>query len=200
MENLNKRQKQILQYIIDCISENGVSPSVREIGAAVGLNSTASVQFNLNALEIAGYIERDPLHKRTIRVKGWTGGRSRQLPILGVIAAGMPIFADENIEGYVSYSGNVSSDKELFALRVKGDSMINAGILSGDVIIAQRTSYAENGEIVVALIGDEATLKTFYKENGVFRLQPENEMYEPIIVDSVEILGKIVGLQREYHS
>ena len=197
MKNINNRQKAVLKFLTDFIAENGISPSIREIGEAVGLTSTSSVQFNLDALEAAGYIQRDPNHKRSIHVIGWKGA-SRQVPVMGTIAAGMPILAIEDVEEYVPFMGNVSSDKEIFALRVKGDSMIKAGIFNGDVIFIEKTPYAENGDIVVALLGDEVTLKTFYKENGVYRLQPENDAYEPIISDTVDILGKIVRLTRDY--
>lgn len=178
-------------------SQCGVPPSVREIGAAVGLKSTSSVQANLDALEEAGYIERDPMLKRSIRVTG-DAENVTNVPLLGTVTAGMPILAVEQIEGYLPYSGRVSRDKPLFALKVRGESMIWAGILSGDIVIVEKTPVAANGEIVVAMIDDEATVKRFYKENGHFRLQPENDAFKPIIVDEVIILGKVVGLMRYY--
>ena len=195
--NINNRQNDILKYLTEFISENGIAPSIREIGEAVGLTSTSSVQFNLDALEAAGYIQRDPKHKRSIHINGWRGSQ-RMIPVLGTIAAGNPILAIEDVSEYVPYDGKIAPGKEIFALRVSGDSMIGAGIFDGDIIFAEKTPYAENGDIVVALIDDEATLKTFYKENGIYRLQPENEAYEPIISETVNILGKIIRLTREY--
>ena len=194
MKELNKTQKKIYEFLAER-SQNGVLPSIREICAAVGLKSTSSVQANLEALEQAGYIERDPLLKRSIRVTGQNGSVT-QVPLLGTVTAGMPILAVEAIESYIPFAGKPDSDKPLFALRVRGDSMIKAGILSGDIIIAEKTPVAANGEIVVALLGDEATVKRFYKEDGHFRLQPENDDYAPIISDEVIILGKVIALQR----
>ncbi len=196
MNNLSENQKKILEFIKERNS-TGVPPSVREIGQAVGLSSTSSVQSNLVALEKKGYISRDPLLKRSIRITG-QNENIHQIPLLGVVTAGYPILATQNIEEYLPYSGTVTKDKPVFALHVRGESMINKGIFDGDIIFVQRTPVAENGEIVVALIGEEATVKTFYKENGHFRLQPENDSFEPIIVDEVVILGKVVGLYRDY--
>ena len=173
-------------------------PSVREICTAVGLKSTSSVQANLIALEKAGYIERDPMLKRSIRVRGPLAENVTQVPLIGTVTAGLPILAVEQIEGYVPYTGTVSRDKSLFALHVRGESMINAGIFDGDIVIVEKTPAAENGDIVVALIEDEATVKTFYKENGHLRLQPENDTMEPIIVKEVIILGKVKALLRYY--
>lgn len=196
MKELTEMQKKIYEYLAERVQQ-GVPPTVREIGAAVGLKSTSTVQLYLDALEEAGYIERSHLQKRSIRVKGELEPVT-QVPLIGTVTAGMPILAVESIEGYVPYGGKANSDKALFALRVRGDSMINAGILSGDLVIAEKTPVAENGEIVVALLEDEATVKRFYKENGHFRLQPENDDYAPIITDEVIVLGKVVGLQRYY--
>lgn len=196
MKTINETQKKIYEYLMER-SQRGVPPSVREIGAAVGLKSTSSVQANLDALEEAGYIERDPMLKRSIRVTG-DAENVTNVPLLGTVTAGMPILAVEQIEGYLPYSGRVSRDKPLFALKVRGESMIWAGILSGDIVIVEKTPVAANGEIVVAMIDDEATVKRFYKENGHFRLQPENDAFKPIIVDEVIILGKVVGLMRYY--
>lgn len=194
---LNETQQKIYEFLLERLS-CGVPPSVREIGANVGLKSTSSVQANLDALENEGLIVRDPLLKRSIRIVG-QNENVKQVPILGTVTAGAPILAVEQIEGYLPFSGGfTSSDKQLFALRVRGESMLNAGILDGDIVIVERTPVARNGEIVVALIGDEATVKTFYKENGHFRLQPENDAYEPIIVPEVVVLGKVVALHRYY--
>ena len=186
----------IYEYLIER-SQDGIPPSVREIGAAVGLSSTSSVQANLDALEQAGYIQRDPLKKRTIRIMG-KADNVTHVPILGTVTAGAPILAVEQIEGYLAYSGHTSGDNTLFALKVRGESMLQAGILDGALVVAEKTPVARNGEIVVALIEDEATVKTFYKENGHFRLQPENDAYEPIIVNEVSILGKVIAVIRYY--
>lgn len=196
MSNLTDNQQKILDFLKDRLS-SGVPPSVREIGRAVGLSSTSSVQSNLTALEEKGYIERDPLLKRSIRIVGQSEN-VHHVPLLGVVTAGQPILATEQIEGYLPYTGKVSKDKPVFALHVRGESMINAGILDGDIIFAEKTPTVRNGEMVIAMIGDEATVKTFYKEKGHFRLQPENDFMEPIIVDEVLILGKVVGLYRMY--
>ncbi|HOD02640.1 MAG TPA: transcriptional repressor LexA [Clostridiales bacterium] len=195
MEPINATQKRIYEYLMER-SQDGVPPSVREIGAAVGLKSTSSVQAALDALEKAGYIMRDPLLKRSIRLLGQVDN-VLSVPLLGTVTAGMPILAVEQIEGYIPYSGRVSRDKPLFALRVRGDSMIKAGILNGDIVIAEKTPYAANGETVIAMIDDEATVKRFYKEKGHFRLQPENDDFEPIISNEVIILGKVLALYRE---
>ncbi|MEG1845704.1 MAG: transcriptional repressor LexA [Oscillospiraceae bacterium] len=196
MLTINETQKKIYEYLMER-SQGGVPPSVREIGAAVGLKSTSSVQANLDALENAGYIERDPMLKRSIRILG-EAENVTSVPLLGTVTAGMPILAVEQIEGYIPYSGHISRDKPLFALKVRGESMLWAGILSGDIVIVEKTPVAMNGEIVVAMIEDEATVKRFYKEKGYFRLQPENDAFEPIIVKEVIILGKVVGLMRYY--
>ena len=164
---INDTQRKIYEFLVER-STDGVPPSVREIGAAVGLRSTSSVQSNLDALEAAGYIQRDPLLKRSIRIMGQADNVT-QVPILGTVTAGAPILAVEQIEGYFPYTGTVSRDKPLFALHVRGESMIQAGILDGDLIIAEKTPFARNGEIVIAMVDDEATCKTFYKENGYFR-------------------------------
>ncbi len=196
MRPINDTQQKIYEFLCER-SQCGVPPSVREIGSAVGLRSTSSVQANLDALEDAGYIERDPLLKRSIRVIGQAENVT-SVPLLGTVTAGMPILAVEQIEGYIAYNGRVSRDKPLFALKVRGESMLWAGILDGDIVVAEKTPVAANGEIVVALIGDEATVKRFYKENGHFRLQPENDAFEPIITNEVIILGKVVAVYRYY--
>lgn len=194
MDRISDMQMKIYEYLKER-SQCGVPPSVREIGAAVGLKSTSSVQGNLDALEKAGYIRRDPMLKRSIRVNG-TAENVNHVPLLGTVTAGMPILAIEDVEDYIPYSGYMSKDKPLFALRVKGESMINAAILDGDIVIVEQTGTALNGQIVVALIEDEATVKRFYKENGHYRLQPENDMFEPIIVDQVSLLGRVVAVLR----
>lgn len=196
MRPITDTQQKIYEFLCER-SQCGVPPSVREIGAAVGLRSTSSVQANLDSLEEAGYIERDPLLKRSIRVLGQAENVT-SVPLVGTVTAGMPILAVEQIEGYIAYNGRVSKDNPLFALKVQGESMLWAGILDGDIVIAEKTPSAANGEIVVAMIEDEATVKRFYKENGHFRLQPENDAFEPIITNEVIILGKVVAIYRYY--
>jgi len=194
---LNKTQLRVYEFLLER-TQDGVPPSVREIGERVGLRSTSSVQANLDALERKGFITRDAMHKRSIRIAGQSAPNVLQVPLLGTVTCGAPILAVEQIETYLPYTGPVSRDKSLFALRVRGDSMVNAGILNGDIIYVERTSVARNGEIVVALLEDEATVKTFYKENGHFRLQPENDSMEPIFCEEVIILGKVISLLRYY--
>ena len=196
MEKISDTQKKIYEFLVER-SQGGVPPSIREIGAAVGLKSTSSVHANLEALEKAGYILRDPLLKRSIRILGQDDSYT-QVPLIGTVTAGLPILAVEQIEGYIPYGGRVSRDKPLFALKVRGESMLWAGIHDGDIVIAEKTPYASNGDIVVAMLEDEATVKRFFKENGHFRLQPENDEFEPIITNEVAILGKVVSLIRYY--
>lgn len=195
MEKLTDTQQKVYDYLVRKMHD-GVPPSVREIGSAVGLRSTSSVQANLNALEKKGYISRDPLHKRSIRIVGQSG--AAYVPLLGTVAAGLPLLAVEQIEEYIPYAGRVTSDKPLFALHVKGESMIDAGILDGDIVIAEQVGSAENGDMVIALVDDEATVKTFYREKDHFRLQPANAAFRPILVDHVRILGKVVAVFRYY--
>ncbi len=199
MEQINKTQEKIYQYLLERAQQTAVPPTVREIGSAVGLKSTSSVQTNLDALEKAGYITRDPMLKRSIQLNvGVPQTDYTNVPLLGTVTAGQPILATEQIEDYIPFAAPVSSDKTLFALRVRGESMINAGILDGDIIVAERTPVASNGEKVVALIDDEATVKTFYKEADCFRLQPENDYMDPIICDELLILGKVIAVFRYY--
>lgn len=195
MDSLNKTQEAVLNYIRDVISQRGIAPSVREIGEAVGLRSTSTVQYNLNALEKAGYIERDANLKRTIRLAG-SSVKATPVPLLGTVTAGLPILAQEQIEEYIPVA--LGKSGEFFALHVRGSSMINAHIVDGDIIIVEKTPVARNGDIVVALIDDEATVKRFYKEKGHFRLQPENDDFEPIIVTELVLLGKVVSVIRNY--
>ena len=199
LNNLNESQKKIYEYLLERSRKTAVPASVREIGKAVGLSSTSSVQANLNALEAAGFITRDPLMKRSIRLNIQDEAKHfLEVPLLGTVTAGVPILAVEQIESYIPFGGPTAKDKNLFALRVKGESMINAGILDGDVIIVEQTPSAENGDKVVALIDDEATVKTFFKENDHYRLQPENDFMDPIICDELVILGKVVAVMRYY--
>ncbi|MBQ4626603.1 MAG: transcriptional repressor LexA [Clostridia bacterium] len=196
MKPITPIQQKIYEFLLEKAKDN-MTPSVREIGAAVGLRSTSSVQANLDSLEAAGYIQRPPMLKRCIKIVGQAENVTH-VPVLGTVTAGAPILAVEDIEGYLPFSMPGAGSKELFALKVKGESMLWAGILDGDIVIVERTPTAVNGEMVVALVDDSATVKTFYKENGHFRLQPENDAYEPIIVDEVVILGKVIASYRYY--
>ncbi|WP_308617379.1 transcriptional repressor LexA [uncultured Eubacterium sp.] len=196
MKKMDLKQKQCLEFIKEYFDERGVAPTVREIETAMDYHSPSSAQYMLNTLEKAGYIERDPLMKRTVRIKGFDT-KAYHVPLVGTVTAGQPILAVESIEDYIPVPVK-NKGKNMFALKVRGDSMINAGILNGDTVIVEQTPVASNGEIVVALIGDEATVKRFYKEKGHFRLQPENDVYEPIIVAEVSILGKVNMVIRKY--
>ncbi len=195
MKPLTKSQQKVYDYIKDCLAESRI-PSVREICNATGLKSTSTVHLHLKTLEERGLIERDHKMNRCIRLPG--AEKTASVPVMGRVTAGMPILAVEDVEGYVTVSETFRRGRELFALRVVGESMINAGILDGDTVIVHRTPTAENGEIVVALVGEEATVKRFYKEKGHFRLQPENDSFEPIIVDEVVLLGKVIALFRNF--
>jgi len=205
MEELTERQSSILSFIIEEIKQKGYPPSVREIGKAVGLKSPASVYSHLKTLEKLKYIRRDPAKPRAIEVLYDINEDERKIekellhiPLIGRVTAGEPVLADENIEDYFSIPIDYvkTSGKDIFMLRINGDSMINAGIFNNDYVIAQKQNYAKNGEIVIALIEDEATVKTFYKEEDKIRLQPENPEMSPIIVPDVYILGKVIGLYR----
>ena len=197
---ITPKQQQILEYIKESILRKSYPPSVREICEAVGVKSTSSVHSHLEALERNGYIRRDPTKPRTIEIIDDCFNLSRRelvnVPMIGTVAAGQPILAEENIENYFPIPVELLPNQQTFMLRVKGESMINAGILSGDQILVKQQEYARNGEIVVALVGDSATVKRFFKERGHYRLQPENDELEPIIVDEVKILGVVVGLVR----
>lgn len=197
------KQEEILAYIKETILRKGYPPAVREICEAVKLKSTSSVHSHLEQLEKNGYIRRDPTKPRTIEIMDDYFNLARRevvnVPLIGTVAAGVPILAQENIENYFPIPVEMLPNKEIFMLHVKGDSMIDAGILSGDQILVEQTSTAKNGDKVVALLDDSATVKTFYKEHGHFRLQPENASMEPIIVDEVQILGKVIGLFRLLH-
>lgn len=198
---ISDKQQEILDYIKEEIMAHGYPPSVREICRAVGLKSTSSVHSHLETLEKNGYIKRDPTKPRTIEIMDETfyNVQRRELanvPVIGRVAAGMPLLAEENITDYVPIPVDFLPNEETFILVVKGESMIKAGIYDGDKIIVKRQNTADNGNIVVALVDDSATVKRFYKEKGHYRLQPENDVMEPIIVDNVEVLGKVIGLFR----
>lgn len=197
---ISAKQKEILEYLKSQIINRGYPPAVREICEAVKLKSTSSVHSHLETLEKNGYIRRDPSKPRAIEIIDYGFNLSRRevvnVPIVGTITAGQPILAVENLDGYFPIPTEYMPNEETFMLKVKGQSMINAGIFDGDKILVQRQSTASNGEIVVALIDDSVTVKTFYKENGYYRLQPENDAMDPIIVPELNILGKVIGLFR----
>lgn len=200
---ISAKQQEILEFIKSEIIHKGYPPAVREICEAVHLKSTSSVHSHLETLEKNGYIRRDPTKPRAIEIIDDDFNLSRRevvnVPMIGEIAAGEPIFADQNIEGYFPILPENMPSGEAFMLKVRGESMINVGIYDGDQILVKKQKDARNGDIVVALVDDAATVKTFYKEEGHYRLQPENDSMDPIIVDQVEILGKLAGLFRTYH-
>ncbi len=199
---ISDKQKEILEYIKSEILNRGYPPAVRDICEAVHLKSTSSVHSHLETLEKNGYIRRDPTKPRAIEIIDDTFNLVRRevvnVPLLGRVAAGQPLLAVENIETYFPVPSEYIPNEETFMLRVTGDSMVNAGIFDGDNILVQRQSTAEDGEMVVALVDDSATVKTFYKEDGHYRLQPENPAMAPIIVDDCTILGKVFGVFRFY--
>ncbi len=200
---ITAKQQQILNYIKDEILQRGYPPAVREICEAVNLKSTSSVHSHLETLEKNGYIRRDPTKPRAIEICDDNFQMVRteivSIPVIGQVAAGQPILAEENIESYFPVPAEMVPGGESFALKVKGDSMINVGIYNGDQIFVKCCQTADNGDTVVALIDDSATVKTFYKEDGHIRLQPENDSMDPIIVESCQILGKVFGIFRLYH-
>ena len=197
---ITDKQREILEYIKEMILKKGYPPAVREICEAVHLKSTSSVHSHLESLEKNGYNRRDPTKPRTIEILDDDFALTRRelvnVPVIGTVAAGVPILAEQNIEDYLPIPAEILPNKEVFMLKVKGNSMIEAGIYNGDKVIVAKQPNAENGDKVVALVDDSATVKTFYKENGHFRLQPENSSMDPIILDQVEILGKVIGLFR----
>ncbi|MDO4170646.1 MAG: transcriptional repressor LexA [Lachnospiraceae bacterium] len=197
---ITNKQSEILEYIKSQILEKGYPPAVREICKAVNLKSTSSVHSHLETLEKNGYIRRDPTKPRAIEIIDDTFNLTRRevsnIPIVGRVAAGQPLLAQEYIEDYFTVPTSFLPNKESFMLTVHGDSMVNVGIFNGDYVLVETCSTASNGEIVVALVEDEATVKTFYKEDGYYRLQPENDYMEPIIVSDVSILGKVIGVFR----
>lgn len=199
-EKITAKQQEILEYIKETILKKGYPPAVREICEAVHLKSTSSVHSHLETLEEKGYIRRDPTKPRTIEIIDDCFNLTRRevvnVPLVGTVAAGVPLLAEENIENYYPIPVELLPNAETFMLNVKGNSMINAGIFDGDQLIVERCSTAYDGEIVVALVDDSATVKRFYKEDGYYRLQPENDEMVPIIVDHLEILGKVIGLFR----
>lgn len=197
---ISAKQQEILEYIKETILEKGYPPAVREICEAVNLSSTSSVHSHLETLEKNGYIRRDPTKPRTIEICDDSFQMMRRemtsIPMIGRVAAGQPILAQENIEGYFPLPVEYVPNADTFMLKVKGESMINAGIFDGDQLFVEKCNTARNGDTVVALIDDSATVKTFYKEDGHIRLQPENDTMDPLIVENCEILGKVFGVFR----
>ena len=197
---ISSKQKEILEFMKNEILSKGYPPAVREICEAVDLKSTSSVHAHLETLEKNGYIRRDPAKPRAIEIVDDNFNLTRReivnVPIVGMVTAGQPILAVENIESYFPIPMEYMPNVETFMLKVKGDSMINAGIFDGDNILVQKQSHAKNGDFVVALIDDSVTVKTFYKEKDYYRLQPENDYMEPILVTELKILGKVAGLFR----
>jgi repressor LexA len=205
MEKLTQRQQQIFEFIKGEVKKKGYPPSVREIGEGIGLRSSSTVHAHLEKLEQKGYIRRDPTKPRAIEIlvqdsptpSDFQPAQLVAVPLLGRVAAGTPILAEENIEGYVSLPQDiVRQGASQFCLKVKGDSMIDAGILNGDTILVRQQNYAENGEIVVAMLDNEATVKRFYRLKNTVKLQPENSAYEPIYTRDIVILGKVVAVFR----
>ena len=197
---ISAKQREILEFIKHEILNKGYPPAVREICEAVDLKSTSSVHSHLETLEKNGYIRRDPTKPRAIEIMDDNFNLTRRevvnVPMIGYVAAGQPILAVENIEGYFPLPAEIIPNQETFLLKVKGESMINAGILNGDSVLVKQQATAENGVMVVALVDDSATVKNFYRENGHIRLQPQNDTMDPIIVDDCTIIGKVFGVFR----
>ena len=197
--DLTKRQQEIFEFVKRYVGEHGYPPTVRDIGKAIGLTSSSTVHAHLANLEKLGLLKSDPTKPRALEVlvdKARSAVSPGGLPLVGQVAAGSPVLADENIEEYVPVPGIAGGDEGEFVLKVKGDSMVNAGILEGDHVIVRKQDTAKNGEIVVALVGDEATVKRFFREQEHVRLQPENETMEPILTRDVKLLGRVVGVCR----
>lgn len=200
-EVLTSRESAIIEFIRSNLKAKGYPPSVREIGSAVGLKSSSTVHSYLKRLEEKGCLRRDPTKPRAMELVGETGRQGsevKMVPLLGRVAAGQPILASENLEFDVPLPVSFFGDGEFFMLKVRGESMIEAGINEGDLVVVRQQPTANNGDIVVALMEDESTVKRFYRENSHVRLQPENRSMEPIIATDVSILGKVVGLLRRY--
>ena len=197
---ITAKQQEILEYIKDCILKKGYPPAVREICEAVHLRSTSSVHAHLETLEKNGYIRKDPTKPRTIEIVDDTFNLTRReianIPMVGRVAAGEPILAEQNIVDYFPMPADMLPNTETFMLKVRGDSMVNVGIFDGDNVLVASQSTVRNGEIAVCMVDDGGTVKRFYKENGHYRLQPENDSMDPIITDHCEVLGKVIGLVR----
>ena len=204
MNTLTPKEQMIFDFIKTNLRKNGYSPSIRDIRTALDIKSTSTVHTYLERLERKGYIHKETGKSRTLRIDEDNAVNpempSVRVPIVGKVTAGLPILAVENLDGYLCYPAGEghTCESDLFALRVRGTRMIEAGILEGDIVIVERTQSAENGDIVVALVDDSATVKEFYKENGHYRLQPRNSAMEPIVVEEVTILGKVISSVRYY--
>ena len=194
-EELNEKERSLLSYIKERL-EDQIPPTVREICRDLGIKSTSSAHRYLKSLEAKGYISMGDNANRVIRLVGAEFGRTSQIPLLGTVTAGQPILAFEEVTDYIPFSANGEDPKKLFALKVRGESMIEAAILDGDIVVVRQTPTVENGAIAVAMVEEEATVKRFYKEKGHYRLQPENSTMEPIIVDDCRILGKVIAVVR----
>ena len=195
MTDLTARQEQVLRFIREFTRANGYPPTVREIGSELDLSSPSTVHVHLGNLERLGFIRRDPSKPRALELVD-APRPPRPLPLVGQVAAGVPILAEQNIEDYIDVPALLRRSDDDFLLRVEGDSMIDAGIHNDDLIVVHRQATAENGDIVVALVGDEATTKRFFREGSRIRLQPANDLYEPIVLDQVDLVGKVVGVLR----
>lgn len=202
MNNLTQKEREIFEYISDCLQKNGFAPSVRDICAEVGIKSTSSVHEYLRRLEAKGFIRKSSGKSRALSIQNdgkSESGKMKRVPILGKVTAGQPILAVENHDGYVDFPATMARGKaNLFALRVMGESMIEAGILDGDIVVVESVRYADDGEIVVAMIEDEATVKKFYRDKGRIRLQPANRTMDPIYAKEVTVLGKVIANFRFY--
>ena len=202
---LTEKEQRILDYISQSIKTKGYAPTVRDIRSALGIKSTATVFSYIERLERKGYLVRESGKSRTLRLGGTeedggaaASGASMRIPILGRVRAGLPILAEENLDGYVDFAPDRHIDSALFALRVVGTSMIEAGILDGDIVIVESASTAEEGEMIVALIDDSATVKMFYREGNMFRLEPRNKAMQPIYTKELSVLGRVVASVRYY--
>ena len=203
MKKIEENLKKLMDYITGAVSAQGIVPSIREMCANIGVTSTSTVNYYLNILEERGYIKRSFNKNRSIELtdkakQNVTPPNMKSVGLVGKVAAGIPIFAEENKIDNFMFSKNLFNFENMFMLKVQGDSMIDASILDGDYVVVKQTSDAENGQIVVALVGDSATVKTFYKEKDCIRLQPENPLYQPIISPDIQVLGIVVGLVRKF--
>ncbi|SEU07903.1 repressor LexA [Lacrimispora sphenoides] len=194
MKKLSDKQKLVYDYIKQYVKQNGYPPTVREVADELG-KSASTAQFHMQKLEELGHIVRDPAKPRAYELKE-LNNKTVDIPVLGTVAAGLPLYAEQNIREYFPIPAEIAKGNDYFMLKVKGDSMIKVAIYNGDLILVSRQSYVDNGEIAVVLVNNEATVKRFYKEDGYYRLQPENDLMPPIIVYNAEILGKVVGAFR----
>ena len=203
MKKIEDNLKKLMDYITEVVSVQGIVPSIREMCANIGVTSTSTVNYYLNILEERGYIKRSFNKNRSIELtdksrQNLTPPNMKSVGLIGKVAAGIPIFAEENKVDNFMFSKNLFNFENMFMLKVQGDSMMDASILDGDYVVVKQSQDAENGQIVVALVGDGATVKTFYKEKDCIRLQPENHLYQPIISPDIQVLGVVVGLVRKF--